>query len=363
MRSSAVAAAVALMLGAACSRPPPPDVSHALGTAAVPDDPDDPAVWVSRDDPARSLLLGTNKVAAPRGALVVFGLNGAIRQTLGGLDRPNNVDVEYGLVLRSGPIDIAVVTERLKRRLRVYRITPDGLEDVSSGGGLPVFEGQPGEQGEPMGIALYRRSRDLAVFAIVSRKSGPREGYLWQYELLDDGAGKVKAAKVRELGSFSGAGEIEAVAVDDAPGYVYYADEGDSIHKWHADPDVPGAGRELARFGAEGFRGNREGIGIYTRADGSGYIVCTDQLPANSRYNIYRREGKPGNPHDHSELLKSFSGGADSTDGIEVTSASLGPQFPNGLMAAMNSRGRNFLLYRWEQVAGAGPVRLEVGAR
>ena len=32
-------------------------------------------------------------------------------------------------------------------------------------------------------------------------------------------------------------GEIEAVAVDDAPGYVYYADEGNGTHKYHADPD------------------------------------------------------------------------------------------------------------------------------
>ena len=55
-------------------------------------------------------------------------------------------------------------------------------------------------------------------------------------------------------------GEIEAVAVDDGLGYVYYADEERSIHKWHADPDAPGANRELAEFGMDGFAGDREGI-------------------------------------------------------------------------------------------------------
>src|SRR2546430_8869431 len=43
---------------------------------------------------SRSLILGTNKAPAPNGALVVFGLDGKVRQTLAGIDRPNNVDVE-----------------------------------------------------------------------------------------------------------------------------------------------------------------------------------------------------------------------------------------------------------------------------
>jgi 3-phytase len=73
-------------------------------------------------------------------------------------------------------------------------------------------------------------------------------------------------------------------------------------------------------------------------------------LNGNSEYHVYRREGEPGKPHDHSVLIKVFRGGADSTDGIEISSAALG-QFPNGLMVAMNSRGRNFLLYNWADIA------------
>ena len=73
-------------------------------------------------------------------------------------------------------------------------------------------------------------------------------------------------------------GEIEAVAVDDALGYVYYADEGDGIHKYLADPGHPAAQQELAHFGRSGFRADREGIAIYLRENGTGYVVCTDQL-------------------------------------------------------------------------------------
>jgi 3-phytase len=332
----------------------PLDIRPAYQTQQVASDPDDPAIWIHPKDASRSLILGTNKTPAPSGALVVFGLDGRTRQTLDGIDRPNNVDVEYGLSLGGRSIDIAVLTERLKRRLRVFRINAnEGTVADIVPGGLPMFEGQAGENGAPMGIALYKRPRDGAIFAVVGRKEGPTSGYLWQYRLADDGAGRVKATKVREFGRFSGNGEIEAIAVDDELGHVYYSDEGDGIHKWHADPDHPRAATELAHFGKDGFKGDREGIAIYTLGKGTGYILCTDQLDGNSEYRIFRREGSPGNPHDHSEVVSVFRGGADSTDGLEATSAALGTRFPHGLVIAMNGAGRNFLVYDWAYVVRA----------
>jgi hypothetical protein len=43
----------------------------------------------------------------------------------------------------------------------------------------------------------------------------------------------------------------------------------------------------------------------------------------------------------------------------EVTSSSLGPAFPDGALVAMNSKARNFLVFRREDVANAGPVILK----
>ncbi len=337
----------------------PVDVRPVVQTAAVTDDADDPAIWVHPSDPARSLILGTNKVKAPSGALVAFGLDGKIRRTIGNLDRPNNVDVEYGLLLGGRAVDIAVLTERLQHRLRIFVVAPDDvIRDVS--GDTAVLADRAGEGTEPMGIALYRRPRDGAIFAIVSPKTGPRQNYLQQYRLEEDGSGRVRAVYVRSFGSYSGKKEIEAVAVDDALGYVYYADEGSGIRKYHADPDHPDAARELAHFGESGFAADHEGIAIYAVDDRTGYLVCTDQIDRNSEYHVYRREGTPGNAHDHSELLKIFRGGADATDGIEITSAALGPRFPNGMMVAMNSGPKNFLLYRWEDIAAAGTPALKL---
>jgi 3-phytase len=339
------------------------DVRAIVQTDPVTDDPDDPAIWVHPSDPSRSLVIGTNKVKAPSGAVVVFGVDGKIRQTIAGLDRPNNVDVEYGFNLGGQSVDIAVVTERLKGQLRVFRIAADGsgIADVTSAGNTRVFADRAGEHGAPMGVSLYRRAHDGAVFALVAPKDGPREGYLGQYRLEDDGQGRVRAAFVRYFGAFSGAGEIEAVAVDDALGYVYYADEGNGIHKYRADPDHAEAGRELAHFGKSGFKSDREGIALYSRENGTGYIVCTDQVANNSEYQVYLREGEPGNPHDHNRVLKIVRGGADTTDGLEITSRPVGTKFPSGLVAAMNSHGKNFLLYSWSDFASAGAVKLESG--
>lgn len=330
-------------------------VQPAVETESAGDDADDPAIWVHPKDASRSLVIGTNKAAAPRGALVVYGLDGKVRQRIDGLDRPNNVDVEYGFRLGGRRVDIAVTTERYQKRLRVFRIDErtGTLEEVSSGGGIPVLEGREGRGREPMGIGLYRRARDGAVFAIVSPKEGPLDGYLEQYRLGDDGSGKVKGEKVREFGAFSGAGEIEAVAVDDELGYVYYADEDTGIRKYHADPDHPLRRKELALFGREGYQGNREGLAIYATGKGRGFLISTDQVKGGSRHLLYRREGTPADPHDHSEVVAAIEGGADSTDGIESTAHPLGRAFPRGMLAVMNSSGKNFFFYNWAEVEAA----------
>ena len=323
----------------------------AVATEPAGEDADDPAIWVNRNHREASRVFATDKTAAPAGALVSYDLAGRVRQRIEGLDRPNNVDVEYGFRLGGQETDIAVVTERYQRRLRVFRIGPDGgLLDVSSPDGLRVFEGEPGERGAPMGVSLFRRGADGAVFAIVSRKEMPTTGGLWQYRLEDDGHGRVRAVKVRELGTIEAGSEVEAVVVDDALGFVYYAEEPKALHKWHADPGHPQAAAELARLGTTGFRGDREGLAVFGRADGTGYLLATDQLPGVSRYLVFRREGRAGAPHDHSETFAVLEGGADATDGLDVTTEPLGPLFPGGLAVAMNSRGRNFLFYRPEDL-------------
>lgn len=327
------------------------DVAALRQTPPASHQTDDPALWVNRKSPEKSLIFGTVKMAAPDGAIQTYTLDGKLLQNIPGVDRPNNIDVEYGIKLGGRLIDIAVATERNQHRLRVFEIIPGlGLKDLAA---IPVFEGQSGAEQQPMGIALYRRAKDGAVFAIVSRKSGPSGTYLWQYHLHDDGKGQLVAKKVREFGNFSQSKEIEAVVVDDQLGYVYYSDEGAGIRKYHADPAHPGSAKELALFASTGWAGDREGLAIYEDKGGKGYIIATDQQHPNSVFHVFSRQGNAGNPHDHSKEVGSFRAGADTTDGIEVISAPLGNEFPQGIFIAMNDSQHNFLLVDWRKIAAA----------
>ena len=329
-------------------------------TAEVRHDPDDPALWLHPTNLSQSLILGTDKQERT-GGLYVFGLDGAVRQVIANLDRPNNVDVEYGFHIGRRPTDIAVLTERKRHRLRVFTISADTghLLDVAPGG-LPVLAGERGDASEPMGIALYKRSRDQAVFAIVAPKTGGTDNYLWQYALSTDASGRLDSRLVRRFGRFSrtsalGIGEIEAVVVDDGLGYVYYSDEAFGIRKYHADPDHPEAARELAVIGATGFVGDREGLAVVTTGEASGFLVASDQVAGRTRVKLYPREGTADNPDEHPEVRTVLTV-SDDTDGLDGTARAL-PGFPNGLLVMMNARGRNFLFYDWRAIAGGTPPR------
>ena len=310
-------------------------------TEKVRHDTDDPAIWIDRADPAKSLVIGTDKDTD--GALYAFDLAGWVVARAGDLRRPNNVDLATGFRLGGKDVDIVVTTEREARRLRVFTV-PD-LRPVDAGD-LVVFGGDPAR--EPMGIALYRRPGDGALFAIVAGKSGPTSGYLGQYRLEDDGAGRVKMSLVREFGTFSGRKEIEALAVDTELGYVYCADEGVGIRKYRADPDAPDAGRELALFGTKDFKDDHEGISIYPTGPGRGYLIISNQQ--DDTFNLYAREGAAGDSHRH-DLLARVAVSTVESDGSEVTPVEL-PGFPGGLFVAM-STDRTFHFYAWDDLRRA----------
>lgn len=330
-------------------------VEPVLNTEPVSKDADDPAIWVHPHDASKSLIIGTDKESLPSGGLYVFDLSGKIKQHVP-INHANNVDVEYGLDFNGRPVDIVVATERNEKQLRVFTVEPETgmLKDVTAIGHTKVFIGESEGASEPMGIALYKNPESGNVYAIVSRKDGPADGYLHQYLLKVHLDGKVGLEKVRSFGKFSGGDEIEAIAVDDELGFVYYSDETFGVRKYHADPNHPHANKELAVLTTkEKWEGDREGIAIYSTGVGTGFVICTDQVKGGSKYRMYRREGSQQNPHDHSELVAEISGGADDTDGIEASHFPLGKKFPKGILVVMNSKGRNFLVYDMQEILKA----------
>ena len=305
-------------------------------TQPVLNDSDDPAIWINRVAPESSLVIGTDK-GDSTGGVYAFRLDGSIdtSRTRRPLMRMNNVDIVEGFVIGRDTVSIAVATERGRQAIRVFRL-PE-MQPIDNGG-IPVFDGDA--RRAPMGVALYRRSRDGAVYAIVGGKSGPANGYLWQYRLTANANGTVSGRKVRAFGAYSGKKEIEAIAVDRHLEQVNYSDETFGIRQYAADPDTPDANRERAVFGTTGFVSDHEGIGIYPTSDSTGYLLVSDQQ--GQRLRVFTREGR----HD---LLAVIPVSARETDGLEVTAFPLGPGFPEGMLVMM-STDRTFHIFDWRGV-------------
>jgi 3-phytase len=310
----------------------------AVVTQALPHDTDDPAIWINPDDATKSLIIGTDKDTD--GALYAFDLNGKIIAKSEVLKRPNNVDIAYGLVIDGQKIDVAVTTERESKKIRIFSL-PD-LKSMDNGG-IAVFDGEL--ESDPMGVALYTRHSDNAIFAIVGRKSGSTGSYLWQYQLTDAGNRKVAANVIRKFGKYSGKKEIEAIAVDNELGVVYYCDEQFGIRKYKANPEL-NDNSELALFGQQGFKTDNEGIAIYKSTATTGYILVSNQQ-ANT-FMVYPREGLKDNANEY-PLLAEIPTSTIECDGADVTSLNLGGAFQKGLFVAM-SNGMTFHFYNWEDI-------------
>lgn len=297
-------------------------------------DTDDPAIWVHPTDASKSLIIGTDK--NKDGALYVFDLEGKIVNRVGDLQRPNNVDIEYGLPFGNDTIDIAVTTERLTHKLRVFKL-PE-MTPIDNGG-IEIFKGETGEEfRDLMGIALYKNLENGKIYAIAGRKNGPAEGYLWQYELSSKDGSTVEGNLVRKFGNYSQKNEIEAIAVDNQMGFVYYSDEGHGIRKYYANPEK--GNDEITIFGQKGFAEDHEGISIYPTSDSTGYILISDQQA--NHFKIFEREG-------NNKFVKTLPFATQESDGSESSAVAFNDNFKKGIFVAM-SEGKVFHIYDWETI-------------
>ncbi|MEK7730012.1 MAG: phytase [candidate division KSB1 bacterium] len=315
-----------------------------LATDSVKVDADDPAIWINPTNPALSAIIGTDKDSA-QGGLYVWNLQGEQLQFVP-IERPNNVDVRQGMKLGKRMIDIAVTQECRKRTLRVFEINPatGALTDITIAGGIPTPELEA-----PYGLCLYRRTSDGAMFVMTSSREGESAKHLHQYQLFDDGQGKVHGQYVRAFGRNSILDKVEGLVADDELGYVYAGDEEAAVRKYHADP-ASGNDTQLAEFAlGDGIEGDREGLAIYRCTEKTGYLLLSSQKGKSySSIKVYRREGEPGNPHEHKLLTTLDTIGSEETDGLEVTHHGVHEKFPHGLIVKHDSPGRQFKLYSWQ---------------
>lgn len=329
--SSPAGPAAAILLGlmvAGCEPAalgPPADVPlvrATVETEPVPqegDAADDPAIWVDRADPARSLILGTQK----KGGLYLYDLSGEVRQFLPA-GRLNNVDLREDFAFPDAPAPLVAASNRTDNTVTLFRfdagerlLRPDPVGRIETG-----FE-------EVYGVCLYR---DPAGGTQVLATSKIGELRHWRLETRADGTVAGTLARELTLGSIT-----EGCAFDDALGRLYVAEETVGLWRLPADPADPAPPELVDAVAPRGrIPADAEGVTILATGPESGYVLVSAQ--GESTYRAYRRTGENayagvfaiGGSADHG------TDGVTHTDGIDVHAGPLGPAFPDGIFIAQD---------------------------
>jgi 3-phytase len=204
-------------------------------------------------------------------------------------------------------------------------------------------------------LCLYVSPRTGTYYAFVSDSSGTVQ----QWALVDAGNGQVEATKVRTLSLGS---TTEGCVADDASGDLYIAEEDVALWKYGAEPDA-GSGRTRVDVVGSGghLTADIEGLAIYYRGDGSGYLLASSQ--GSDAFVVYQRGGTNAYVTTFA-IAAGAVDGVSHTDGIEVTNAALGTAFPDGLFIAQDDHNdggnQNFKLVPWGDLARAASPALAI---
>jgi 3-phytase len=315
-------------------------VAATVETEPVPHDgdaADDPAVWVNPDDPSKSVIVGTDK----QGGLMVYDLAGRQLQYLPVGDM-NNVDVRPaadGFTLGGRPVVLVVAGNRSSNSIGVFELDPDTrqLRDVAGAAMAPDLQ--------VYGSCVYRSAATDRFYVFVNSQEGEVE----QWELTDDGSGRVAGEQVR---SFEVDSQTEGCVADDEKGQLYLGEETRGIWQFGAEPDAGDEGRLIAEVTDEGpLIGEVEGLTIARDVDDTGLLIASSQ--GDNSYAVFRL----GGDNDHVGSFQIDNGkidGTSETDGIDVVSSALGESFPSGVFVAQdgdNDDGmQNFKLVPLDQI-------------
>lgn len=296
---------------------------------------DDPAIWVHPTQATNSRVLGTNK----KQGLLVYDMAGAERQFLP-VGRINNVDLRQRVSLAGEILDLAVATQRDDLSLVVFGIDAEGT--VSERARVPT----------PLqniyGVCVYQPRRGgLEVFV------NDKDGSFLHYRLTLVN-GKLGGELLRR---FQVATQPEGCVADDVGGRLFFGEEKRGLWVTEADAERAAPARLILPVGDK-LQADVEGMGIY-RGSRQSYLLVSSQ--GADRYEVL--EAQPPFRHRGSFKIGINAAlgidGSSETDGLELSSAPLGPGFPQGMLVVQDGHKRlpdgpqNFKYVPWESIAQA----------
>lgn len=392
----ALATAITAVPAAADEESGLPEITPRAETAAVHgdeegrnSDADDPAIWLHPDDPERSLVI----TALKEGGLHVYGLDAESVQEIpapappGEGDAPgrfNNVDLVQGLETASGPVDIAVSSDRGHDRLRIHRIDPDDpdapLTDVTDPDAPWIFsDSQEEVNGEATayGLTTWTDPETGRSYAVATQAARTTLALL---ELLPTPEGTVTYREVRTIelpGTFrmpdgtswtpcGDPGELpqaEGLAVDPESGTLFAAQETVGIWRMRADlkgePELVDRVREYGvpaeydeqadecipggdpGYGGEHLTADVEGLAVLPDGEGGGRLLASSQ--GDDSFSAYDLEEVREDDEAYTGGFRVVAAseeldGSEECDGLEVFAEPLGERYPDGLMVVQDGQ-------------------------
>lgn len=314
------------------------DVMARFGDAA-----DDPAIWVNKKRPQKSLVIGTNK----QQGLFVYDLQGREVQHFN-TGKLNNVDVRYGVQFGKKLVDIAVATNRDDNSLAIYTIDSKTGKLAFSGSVATDLE-------EIYGFCLYQNSADI-TYAIPNGKSG--EFQQIQLTAVAEVANKNTVVwQGQNVRSFFVNSQPEGCVADDKNQRLFVGEEDEAVWTIGAEPNA-GTDVELVLRAGDLLVADVEGMGIY-QGKNKNYLVVSSQ--GNNSFVIL--DAKP--PYKVRGVIRidldaeRSIDGVSETDGLEVTSVTLGALFPEGMLVVQDGHNvmpeapQNFKYVSWEKIRTA----------
>ncbi len=314
-----------------------------VDTAA--DAADDPAIWRNAADPAKSLVIGTDKKAG----IHVYSLTGK-RLSFTPAARLNNVDLrdlrERDLGGRAlGPRVIAAASDRADvttAHVALFSLDTEAARLIPLGR-FPVGPG------EAYGMCLWTRASDKALFGFVVLKDGRID------QVAIDVAGAVP--RVTTVRSMKLASQAEGCVVDDRTGLLYVAEEDVGLWRFDADPAAAVTATPIARVDGKTLVADAEGLALAPSGKRGGYLVVSSQ--GDNAYTLYRLPGVT-----YAGRFRIGGGtidGTSDTDGIELMLGDFGPAYPRGLFVAQDGDNapatQNFKYVSWDAVRRASKLR------
>lgn len=294
-----------------------PDVETQIIKAnSAEDAADDPAIWVHPDNPERSLVFGSNK----KGGLAAYDLSGS-EVSYYPIGNINNVDVLYQFPLGDSLVSVLGCSNRSTQSINLFIINPaDGsLKNIAADSLLldnNLID-------DVYGFCFAHDKTSQKNYTIINGKNG----MLQQFEMLGSDNGiRLELSRSVKFDS-----QTEGMVADHETGMLYVGEEGRGIWKLSISPDTGSEKHFLS--GSDETNPNIvydiEGLTLFKKGE-TGFLIASSQ--GNFSYAVFELEGE--NRYVNSFKVSGHQNidGVEETDGLDVVTDSLSPDFPNGLL-------------------------------